>query len=75
MTTSGLQGYLASHHQALGVFHHAALEEKLEGEALAMIQDVTNQNGAEVCRKLCRRYHGKTFGTKLVAMRKVVALE
>ena len=37
-----------------------------------MIQNVTNQNGAEVWRKLWRRCQGKTFGTKLVAMRTVV---
>ena len=40
VTVSGLQRYLESY-QALGVFHYAALEEKLEGEPLAMIQDVT----------------------------------
>ena len=43
VTTSGLQGYLASY-QALGVFDYAALEVKLEGEALAMIQDQTFGN-------------------------------
>ena len=48
VTTSGLQGYLASY-QALGVFHYAALEEKLDGEALAMIQDRTSGNAKSGC--------------------------
>ena len=48
VTTSGLEGYLASY-QALGVFHDAALEEKLQGEALAMIQDQTSGNAKSGC--------------------------
>ena len=48
VTTSGLQGYLASY-QAFGVFHYAALEEMLEGEALAMIQDQTYGNAKSGC--------------------------
>ena len=56
------------------MFLYAVLAEKLEGESLAMIQNVTNLNGAEVWRKLCRRYLGKTFDAKLIAMPKVVGL-
>ena len=48
MTTSGLQGYLASY-KALGVFHYGALEEKLEGESLAMIHHQTYGNAKNGC--------------------------
>ena len=47
VTTTGSKGHLASY-QTLGVFPNAALAEKQEGEPIEMIQNVTDQNGAQV---------------------------
>jgi hypothetical protein len=43
-----------------------------EGEAFDIVKNVTEQNGAEVFRKMCRLFLGKTRGKRLHLLRKGV---
>ena len=70
-TTTQSDGYLATF-KYFGTYFYNAFATKLKGEPFDIVRNVGEQNGAEVWRKLCKRYHGKTFGKKLHMTRKVV---
>ena len=56
----------------VGHYWYDAFVAKLKGEAFDIVKNVSDQNGAEVWRRLCRRFQGKTIGKKLYQTRKVV---
>ena len=61
--------------QEVAVNFYNVFAQKLHGEASHIVQNVLHQNGAELWRKLCNRFHGKSFGKKLHMLRKVVSPE
>jgi hypothetical protein len=48
------------------------LAQLCEGEAFDIVKNVSDQNGAEAYRRLCRRFLGKTRGKRLHLLRKGV---
>ena len=56
----------------MGTWLYTAFVKKLRGEPFDMMMNVEDGNGAEVWRRLCDRYQGKTFGKQMHLTRRAI---